>query len=235
MIRRVEDEWLDHMASDDPRAIVARRDLRWVNSCMFHGRIMVSLLRRHSWNKRPNTFVDLGGGDGTFTLGLARRLAANWPSVIVTVVDRRPLVSEATYAAFGKLGWSVVPLVMDANEFLERNRHSIDIMITNLFLHHFTADQLAGILRKISRAADCFIACEPRRAFPSVIGARLLWALGCNEVTRHDARVSVAAGFNGRELAMAWPDSSNWRLFERPSGLFTHSFAAVRVSRDHDL
>jgi hypothetical protein len=51
--------------------------------------------------------------------------------------------------------------------------------------------------------------------------------VGCSEVTRHDAIVSVRAGFAGRELSMLWP-AEGWDTAEKSAGLFSHSFAARR-------
>jgi hypothetical protein len=56
----------------------------------------------------------------------------------------------------------------------------------------------------------------------------LLWAIGCNSVTRHDALVSVRAGFSGDELSALWPDKKNWQLTERRAGPFSHLFIAQR-------
>ncbi len=54
---------------------------------------------------------------------------------------------------------------------------------------------------------------------------RLLPLIGCNRVTRHDAAVSVQAGFTGAELTALWP--AGWRITESAAGLFTHSFIAT--------
>jgi hypothetical protein len=57
----------------------------------------------------------------------------------------------------------------------------------------------------------------------------LLWAIGCNAVTRHDATVSVRAGFSGNELSALWPADSGWQLTERRAGFFSHVFVARRM------
>ena len=53
--------------------------------------------------------------------------------------------------------------------------------------------------------------------------------IGCNAVTRHDAAVSVRAGFLGNELSALWPDQKNWQLTERRTGLFSHLFVAQKI------
>src|SRR3989442_156554 len=71
-----------------------------------------------------------------------------------------------------------------------------------------------------------FIACEPRRSQAALLASRALGLLGCGRETRHDAVVSVRAGFQGRELSAAWPIITGWELEERPSGPFGHLFMA---------
>jgi hypothetical protein len=52
--------------------------------------------------------------------------------------------------------------------------------------------------------------------------------IGCGPVTRHDAPVSIRAGFANREISALWPDANHWELIERPIDLFTHLFIAQR-------
>jgi hypothetical protein len=104
-----------------------------------------------------------------------------------------------------------------------------EVVITNLFLHHFEDARLAGLLRLISERAKLFIAIEPRRACWPLFCSRLLWTIGCNDVTCHDAVASVRAGFADKGLSALWPDRKNWRLTERRAGLFSHLFIARRI------
>jgi hypothetical protein len=101
-----------------------------------------------------------------------------------------------------------------------------DAVIANLFLHHFENARLAELLRGIARIARVFIAVEPRRSPWALAFSRQLWAIGCNRVTRHDAPVSVRAGFAGNELSRLWPVEAKWKLEERPAGCFSHLFVA---------
>ena len=104
----------------------------------------------------------------------------------------------------------------------------LDIVIANLFLHHFSADQLTGLFGALADRASLFVALEPRRGAWPLFGSRLLGLIGCNAVTRHDARVSVRAGFAATELSSLWPPSADWELSERSAGLFSHVFVARR-------
>jgi hypothetical protein len=76
-----------------------------------------------------------------------------------------------------------------------------------------------------------FVACEPRRSPSALIASYLVVAIGCNDVSRHDAVVSVRAGFSNHELSKLWPANGHWTLQERAALPFTHCFAACRI--DH--
>src|SRR5690606_38193422 len=99
-------------------------------------------------------------------------------------------------------------------------------VVANLFLHHFEDMDLARLLAFIACTTHFFVALEPRRGRFPLIMSRLLWAIGCNRVTRHDAIASVNAGFAGQELSQTWPRESGWQLTETPAWPFSHYFIA---------
>jgi hypothetical protein len=113
-----------------------------------------------------------------------------------------------------------------------RNDNSIyDAIIANLFLHHFSNEQLTELFGLACQTTPLFVAAEPRRSrFPLTAG-KLLWAIGCNSVSRHDAVVSIRAGFSGDELSAFWPKTDNWTCEEYKAGLFSHVFVARRGVR----
>src|SRR5579864_3994759 len=229
--RLMEPEWLDELDVNDPRAIRSRRDLRRVNAWMLQARIMAACLQHYPGGSPPITIVELGCGDGTFMLQIAKRLAKRWRGTRVILVDRQNLVSAQTRCDFATLGWTVEIVTADVFAFLEAARSvSADIVCANLFLHHFTASELRTLLQGSARLADFFAACEPRRGSLALTGSHLLWAIGCNDVSRHDAVASVRAGFAGVEISAAWPNHEGWELREEARGLFTHCFVARRKS-----
>jgi hypothetical protein len=73
------------------------------------------------------------------------------------------------------------------------------------------------------------VACEPRRSAFSLLASRMLFALGCNDVSRHDAVTSVRAGFDGTELSVLWGEAEGWSLHEQSAWPFTHCFVASRL------
>jgi hypothetical protein len=227
--RLVQPELLDALSPADPRAIHSRRDLRRINSWMRNHSIMADALKNNLNGRAPGQITELGAGDGNFLLSVGEKISPHWPDVNTTLLDLQKNVSFETLAAFSKLGWRAEFLVADVFKWPPASASGSDgIVIANLFLHHFTEAQLAELFSTIARRARLFVAVEPRRARPPLFFSRLLWAIGCNDVTRHDAAVSVRAGFSTDELSALWPGSQNWQLTERRAGLFSHLFIARR-------
>ena len=198
-MRILETEWLDTLPASDPRAEQARRDLRRVNTLMGNARHIAAALRPH-WREGMRV-ADLGAGDGSLMRAVVRHL----PGPIEAIsVDKSQGIDVLDYL---------------------RQPGKLDAIVCNLFLHHLDADVLSDVLALAAERAPLFVACEPRRARIALQASRLLWVLGCNEVTRHDAVVSVRAGFTGNELSSAWPPG-DWQLEERVAWPFTHIFVA---------
>jgi SAM-dependent methyltransferase len=229
MNRLVEPEFLDQLPPTDRGAMASRRDLQKVNFWMGHAGIMDHALSTAFAGRSPQSIVDLGGGDGTFLLQLARRMASRWKGVHAVVVDRRGLLSARTREEFAALSWRVESLEADIFDFLQRPApRRFDVTIASLFLHHFLRDDLQRLLSGAATHTEFFLACEPHRAPFALRAAGLLWVIGCNRVTLHDAQVSVRAGFLGKELSALWPADGCWQLSERKAGQFTHCFTAQR-------
>ena len=177
--------------------------------------------------------VELGSGDGTLLLRVAKRLGTATKRVRAVLVDRTPSITDDTRAAFDRVGWDVELRSSDVFAWLNRpNPETTDVTIANLFLHHFHDRELADLLRRASEQTRRFIACEPRRSNIALAGASFLRLVGCNEVTQHDARVSVRAGFRDNELSALWPGGQGWRLAEWRSGPFVHAFVAEQPVSD---
>jgi hypothetical protein len=222
--RVLEPEWLDELPAGDVRALRSRADLRRVNFIMGNARqlagALAPMLPPHQMR-----IADLGTGDGCLMLGVARRLRR--PDVRLTLVDRAPVVHGVTLEAFKQLAWRATIESSDVLAFLAQPGPDFDAIVVNLFLHHFDDARLERLLALAAARTRVFAACEPRRSQLALVGSRLLWALGCNDVTRHDAVVSVRAGFRGDELSRLWP-RKGWRIEEKLAPPFSHLFAARR-------
>ena len=251
MKRIIEPELLDELPPGDPRAAGSRRDLRRLNAWMRNHAIMANALQTAVNGRAPGPIVELGAGDGDFLLRVARRLSSlevparssrdgpnrpavggtglratgAWNEVNVTLLDRQKVVTPQTLAAFASLGWRAEAVVADIFDW-SQTPVPAEIVIVNEVLHHFDDARLAGLFRAVAGRTRLFIAIEPRRAPWPLFCSRLLWAINCNSVTRHDATVSVRAGFVCEELSALWPDKRNWQLTEQRVSWFSHLFIA---------
>jgi len=199
-MRILETEWLDTLAPSDPRAERSRRDLRRVNTIMGNARHIAAALTPH-WREVMRV-ADLGAGDGSLMKAIKRRLPGAIEPILVDKADG-----------------------LDVLDFLRDTGPRLDAIVCNLFLHHLDGDVLSDVLALAAERAPLFVACEPRRARIALEASKMLWVLGANDVTRHDAVVSVRAGFTGQELSALWPDPG-WRLEERVAWPFSHFFCA---------
>ena len=169
--------------------------------------------------------AEIGAGDGGFLLRVARALGVR--DVEAILVDRKDAVTDDVRAQFAGRGWRAQAIEADVFDWL-RATPAMDAIVANLFLHHFEPPRLAEMLALAAARTRVFVACEPRRSSFALGGARLLGLVGCNDVSRHDAVVSVRAGFRDAEISALWPKDASWSLQEGARGLFSHVFVARR-------
>lgn len=226
MKRIIQPELLDTLPPADPRAVRSRRDLHRVNAWMRNHTLMARALENNLDGRTPRQITELGAGDGNFLLRVAQQIPAPWSNVKVKLLDLNASTQLRTLATFANLGWRAEIVVADVFDWPPVDD---DVVLANLFLHHFEEARLVELLRMIARRVSLFIALEPHRALWPLFCSRLLWAIGCNDVTRHDAEVSVRAGFVGQEISALWPDKMNWQLTEQNAGMFSHLFIARKT------
>lgn len=229
MPRKVEPEALDSLGADDPAAQRSRRDLRRLHVAMRTLSIMTHAIGAES-SLSALRILELGAGDGSLALRLARRHARHWPRVSWTLLDRQPTVAESTLHGLRAVGWQPTVVVADVFDWLSIDQQrSWDIVVANLFVHHFEGDALARLLRTVSEVTPLFFCCEPRRATTALIASHLVGLIGAGAVTREDAVLSVHAGFRNRELSAHWPSQEGWTLREYSAGLFSHCLLARKT------
>ena len=212
MRRILQPEILDTLSPDDPAALHNRRDLRIINALMGNHRWLERELRRRL---RPGERVlEIGAGTGE----LGRRLAA--AGMAVDGLDLWPRPADWPAAS----AWHRA----DLRDF--DGYGGYDIVVANLILHQFSEAELSGIGRRLAGRPRLILACEPsRQRLSRLLCAALGPAFGANFVTRHDARVSVDAGFRDGELALslglAAPD---WTLGCRRTLFGAYRLTALR-------
>lgn len=206
MQRMLQPELLDSLPPEHPDAQASRCDLRLINRLMGNHRWLERMLPPRL---RPGErALELGSGDGE----LGRRLAARGAMVDGLDLCPRPSAWPADRA------WHQA----DARRF--PGLAAYPAFIGNLIFHQFSDDELQALGANLLQSARVIVACEPARRRRSQF---LLAILGpvfrANRVTRHDARISVGAGFRNDELPRALglePSSWSWRCHSTALGAY---------------
>ena len=229
--RRVEPEILDALPPSDPRAVQSRRDLRRLNCLMRHAAIFDDQIGFSRQAFLPQRVVELGTGDGWLLYELLSRFPRRDEARELVLVDRHPCVSAGVVGAFESNGWNVQIVEEDLFDWLQRAEKGkrFDLCLMNLVLHHFRDAEIESLFRSVQNCSESLAACEPRRSRRSLLAAHGVGLVGCNDVTRHDAVISVKAGFTENELTRLWPRNRQWTIQERPMGLFSHYFWAKKL------
>jgi hypothetical protein len=230
MDRSLQAEWLDALPAADPRAVGSRRDLRRINALMGNASLMARAVRTAASPGVPRRIVDLGAGDGALLLRWVRRMPSLVPGSEVVLVDRCDVADAGVLKALSARGLRPRRVQADGLEWLRAQPAEAGMwVLANLFLHHLTAESLRSLFGILAEKADLCCVCEPRRNRWSLGASKMLGLLGANAVTRHDAAISVRAGFQDGELSALWPADPRWRLREYRAGLFSHLFLAQRA------
>ena len=186
---------LDSLPPTAPEAVRSRRELRWINAIMGTHRWLRKSLRAR-W-QAGHRVLEIGAGDGSL-----------WTPALVppsqwTALDLAPRPTAWPESAH----WL-------QEDLLQASLPEAEIVVANLFLHHFTPDLLATIGKQLPASCRLLIACEPaRRSLHAWQGRALSALLQLSDVTRHDMLVSIQAGFLGDELPAALGlDGWKWRV-----------------------
>lgn len=212
MQRELQPELLDSLPADHPDALHNRRDLRLVNFVMGNHRWLARTLARELL--LGDKVLEIGAGTGELGLRLAAQGCAVdgldlWPRPAAWPTSSR--WHRESLLTFG--GYDAYPAV-----------------VGNLIFHQFSAADLASLGRRLRESVRVIIACEPtRRKFSQTLFAVAAPLLGANYVSRHDGRVSIAAGFRDDELPQFLGlDPLQWEWRCQSTVLGAYRLVAVR-------
>jgi hypothetical protein len=185
--RVVSPEYLDSLPHTDPAARRSRRELRLINRIMGNHRWLAAELRGGGCGH--GRVLELGAGDAPLLTDVSAGSgldAAQW-----TALDLAPPPQN----------WPPAARWHQGDVFRLGKLPDAEVVVANLFLHHFDAEGLRWLGANLPTGCRLFLANEPVRGRLHVVQGRLLsWLARFNQVTRHDMERSIEAGFRGEEL-----------------------------------
>ncbi|MBV6500366.1 MAG: hypothetical protein CJBNEKGG_02843 [Prosthecobacter sp.] len=194
--RVVQQELLETYPDDHPDAIIGREDLLLVNAVMGNHRWMEKKLRtlyQPGWH-----ITEIGAGDGSLSLRFLEQ-------GICTAKDLHAFDLAGRPARWPReAAWT-------QGDLLKQPLPDSEVLVANLFLHHFRDEQLSELGRRISSRTRLILAAEPDRRWIHTLGGKLLcWLAELHPITRFDMQVSIRAGFRGDELKRALGLGPEW-------------------------
>jgi len=190
-VRATEPELLDASVPDE-ETWKSLADLRFVNRWLGGRRILLRGVR--PFLKSARRILDVGCGSGDLT-GLLFEKA---PRALVVGLDRKPLHLTKAPAGVVRIAGDVRSLPFADGSF--------EIVTANLFLHHFDAEDLPGLLARLYRLATrALVVNDLRRAWvPYLFGRATFPFLFTSKVSINDGLVSIRRSFTKRELLTAF-------------------------------
>ena len=198
-----ETEWLDR-GQGSAADVAANLDEMWRLNRWLGG---LSALTRHLYPRLraasasgPSSVLDLGTGSAQVPLAIARWARDHHRAVNVYGVDWAARNLDA--ARRRTRGDPQVGLLLADTQRLPLAEHSVDYVISSLFLHHFQPEPAVELLHAAFRVA--------RRALimTDLVRGRLPWlaftlvqpVLARHPFTRHDGRLSIRRAYTPAEL-----------------------------------
>jgi 2-polyprenyl-3-methyl-5-hydroxy-6-metoxy-1,4-benzoquinol methylase len=184
--RLIQPELLDHALPDEARLNLA--DLVRINRNLGGHSTIRGMLAQVVPPDDKFTLLDIGAASGD----TARLILQLYPRAYVTSLDYSPVNLEAAPPS---------KLIADAFE-LPFLPGSFDYVLCSLFLHHFSDEQVVGLLQSFYHAAKrALLVCDLERHIVSYYFLPLTkWLFGWQRITLHDGPVSVRAAFRSDEL-----------------------------------
>lgn len=203
MARRIDgEEWLDQ-GMGSPEAIgQSLADLSRINRWLGGMRGLASHLypRLRSWRADRPRMLDLGAGGCTIPAAIAR-----WAER-----ERIPLQIFALDLQHAHLRWAQAQVRSRAEIILVQGdvatppfaAGSVDLVISSLFLHHFTPTALLQLLPKWVRLARRSLVMSDlvRHPVPYWFMKASSPVFARSAITRHDAAVSIRRAYRPQEL-----------------------------------
>lgn len=205
--RRTTPELMDEPDVDPGRLERSLRFIRHVNRWLGGRSALLGQLAR--WyptdldHTRTATLLDIGTGSADLPVEAVRHAQALGIDLRVTAVELHPTTARFARAFVDRAGLSTRITILELDA-LELDHHlpaqGFDYVHAGMFIHHMPDDaavvRLLEIMRSLTRRG--LIWNDLLRTNLARAGIRLL-TLASNPIVKHDARVSVDAGFLAHE------------------------------------
>lgn len=191
MPRRLQPERME--TAPDLEVAENLRDLARINRWLGGNSVLFSVLDPYLRANPEATVLDVGAADGA-TIRQLRRRYPRATFIAFDAAERFLRMGQGRRVAGNVFEWPV-------------RRNSVDIVISTLFLHHFTDDQVREILAAWEETARTAVVAVDLHRHP--LAACFLpatrWIAGWHPITVSDGVISVGAAFTPTELSRLCP------------------------------
>lgn len=211
------------------------RDLERLNDWSLAGRPTLSWLRRIVPADRPVSMVDVGSGGGGMLRRIDRWARQSGRRIDMIGIDRNPLAARIAAGCTP----ADAPIRYETGDALALGARSVDLIVSSLFAHHLTDDELAAFLRWMDRTARIgwFVNDLHRQFVPYWFLRGLGRVAPLDPMVAHDGPVSVTrafvradwdrliaqAGLDRRAVEVRWYAPFRWGVGTRPAGIPRHA------------
>ncbi len=198
MLRVPSQEWLDDDLGTPGEIRQSFDDLWRINRWLGGVSGCLHLLDRYFARRgsRRARILDVGAGDSRLAGRLRAELARRNRSVEFVALDRRLSHLRNGNHSSGKLS----KIVADVSKLPFREK-SFEVVICNLFLHHFSEGEAVQLLQRLAGVASEAVLINDLERHPlPYVFIRLAWPFARSRLTRHDGAASVRQAYTKDEL-----------------------------------
>jgi len=197
MRRVTSEELLDHDLGTPEEIHASLEDLWRINRRLGGVSSNLKLLARFFARTGPHPVrvLDVGAGDARLARRLQEKLAAQNIRADFVALDRRP-----SHLGMRRNGNSLPSVAADVFRLPFRNE-AFDVVMSNLFFHHFSGEGARDLLGRMAAAArEAVLVNDLARHWLAYLFIRCARPFARSRITRHDGPASVRQAYTRPEL-----------------------------------